>query len=82
MSTKRQGVSCYDKAGEDEPLFVLRAQDALAGAIVRLWAEMAALGGTKSEIVAEAMECAEQMDSWHFHKWPGTSQIRHEADKP
>jgi hypothetical protein len=82
MSTKRQGVACYDKAGEDEPLFVLRAQDKFSGLLVRLWAGLAELGGTKPGIVAEARACAEAMDAWPFHKHPGTSIVRHEVDAP
>ena len=27
MSTKATGVPCYDKAAQDEPLFVIRAQE-------------------------------------------------------
>lgn len=77
MSTKREGVSCYDKAGLDEPLFVLRAQDRLAAIVVRFWANLAEEGGTKPEIVAEARSCANQMDEWPFHKHPGTSVERH-----
>jgi hypothetical protein len=38
MSTKRKGVICFQKAGEDEEIFVLRAQDATAHMIVLLWA--------------------------------------------
>lgn len=79
MSTKREGVACYDKAAMDEPLFVLRAQDNLAPLLVRMWAAMADLGGTKPEIVAEARRCADQMEAWPYHKHPGTSEIRHES---
>jgi len=80
MSTKRKGVACYDKAGLDEPLFVLRAQDRLAADLVREWADKAERGGTKPEIVADARLVAEEMDSWPFHKHPGTSIVRHEVN--
>lgn len=79
MATKREGIACYDKAGMDEPLFVLRAQDKLAPILVRLWAAMADLGGTKPEIVAEARAVAFAMEEWPFHKHPGTSVERHAA---
>lgn len=79
MATKRNGVACYDKAGEDEPLFVLRAQDILASKVVRYWASLALAGGTHPEVIAEAIMCADKMDAWPFHKWPGTSVIRHQA---
>ena len=79
MATKRAGVACYDRAGEDEPLFVLRAQDVLAAGVVREWADRAERGGTKAEIVAEARKVAEEMEAWPFHKHPGTSVERHAA---
>lgn len=77
MATKRRGDNCYEKAGMDEPIFTLRAQDILAAGIVREWALQAELGGTKPGIVAEARECADQMQAWPFHKHPGTSVDRH-----
>lgn len=77
MATKRYGVACYDKADIDEPIFVLRAQDRLAAFIVRLWAFLADRGGTKPEIVAEAMKVADEMDAWPIHKHPGISVERH-----
>lgn len=82
MATKRQGVACYDKAGQDEPLFVLRAQDVLAAPTVRFWAALAAGGGTDPQVIQEAFDCADQMEAWNFHKWPGTSKIRHQPDQP
>ena len=85
MATKRKGVACYDRAGMDEPIFVLRAQDRLAAGVVRQWADAAELGGTKPEIVAEARSVANEMDAWPFHKHPGTSIERHaplEQGKP
>src|SRR5208282_304855 len=33
------GPSCLTKAADDEPVFVLRANDELAAPIIRLWAE-------------------------------------------
>jgi hypothetical protein len=80
MATKRIGIACYDKAGEDEELFVLRARDALAAIVVRYWAELAERGGTKPEIVAEARECARRMEAWPFRKHPGISIERHKPD--
>ena len=37
MSTKEQGVACYDKAEPTEPLFVLRGQDYSSPAVVDFW---------------------------------------------
>ena len=31
--------NCYAKAADDEPIFVLRAKDALAPDVVRYWAD-------------------------------------------
>jgi hypothetical protein len=42
MSTKNRNIinpdSCWNKAADDEPVFVLRAKDPLAHAIVVIWA--------------------------------------------
>lgn len=44
MATKRTGVPCYDKAGEDEPLFVLRATDKFGPQVIRYWAALVVQG--------------------------------------
>jgi len=45
MSTKKEILndpeSCFNKAGDDEPLFVLRANDPLAANIVEEWVKQA-----------------------------------------
>ncbi len=61
---------CFSKAHPDEPLFVLRAQDALAPNIVRSWASLAEQQGTPPEKVREARELADQMEAWHTTKIP------------
>lgn len=70
MATKRTGVSCYDKAEMDEPLFVLRAQDPLAAELVREWARRAAARGVREEKYTEAWLVADAMDQWP-NKPPG-----------
>ena len=43
MATKKEEMtygSCFQAAGDDEPLFILRAQDLMAPALVRMWADM------------------------------------------
>jgi hypothetical protein len=55
---------CLDKVGDDEPIFVLRAQDKLAPALVKLWVAMAKLNGLSPERQAEAIELAEKMEDW------------------
>ena len=70
MATKRVGVLCYDKADPDEPIFVLRAQDALAADTVRFWASQANLRGVDQAKVNEAHKCAAAMEKWPIHKLP------------
>ena len=60
MATKRLGNDCYEKAGPDEPVFTLRAQDLTAGAFVRGWAKGQAwarkwrrFGLSEEEVLAE-----------------------------
>ena len=67
MATKRQGNPSYDKADMDEPLFVLRAKDITAPAIVRHWADVAALLDVPAAKVAEAQACADAMEQWQIH---------------
>lgn len=70
MSTKRTGVSCYDKAAPDEPLFVLRAQDFTAPYIVREWAISAKEYGVAQDKIDEALKCATEMENWKHRKMP------------
>ena len=66
MATKLQEMQsgCLAKAGDDEPLFVLRAQDILAPATIRNWCEFAFLAGTPAEKLKEARELALAMEEW------------------
>jgi len=70
MATKRNGVPCYDKAGLDEPIFVLRAQDVLADEVVAFWASRARENGVSAEKIREARECAVAMQKWPGRKNP------------
>lgn len=63
MSVKGKS-SCYNKAGADEPIFVLRAQDVLAPSIVREWAARASDRGASSSKVSGACACAKAMQAW------------------
>jgi hypothetical protein len=65
--------SCLNKAREDEPIFVLRANDPIAPAMVRLWAstyrdeKMAQRGGPTQEQSlkwAQANKLADDMEAW------------------
>jgi hypothetical protein len=61
---------CFAKAADDEPLFALRAQDALAPALVRMWCELAVLHGCPPEKLAEARQLALAMERWPNRKFP------------
>ena len=68
--------SCLNKAHDDEPIFVLRANDELAPAIVGTWAadyevsKRRAQGGQLTEKqntkVDEAWKLAEEMRAWRL----------------
>lgn len=62
-----------DPAGlipEDEPVFLLRGQDALAAATVRDWAGRVAYHGGDQKLVDMAREHAKAMDAWPVKKLP------------
>lgn len=63
MSTKHNDT-CLQKAGDDEPIFVLRAQDVLAPGLVRDWAQQARREGAPPHKVDEARELASLMEVW------------------
>ena len=69
MGTKAND-KVLEKIGDDEPIFVLRAQDLLAPAIVKIWAEIAQLHGLSYERWGEAIVLAEQMEEWPTRKYP------------
>lgn len=65
--------SCLNKADLDEPIFVLRGKNKLAPALVRLWANLAALHGCGTDKISEARHLADLMESWGNEfgsKWP------------
>lgn len=55
---------------DDEPVFLLRGQDALAGTTVRNWARLVEGHGGDPEIVRVAREHADKMDAWPVKKLP------------
>lgn len=62
---------CYSKAAPDEPIFTLRAHDKDAPLLVRIWAlnreqavEMGAKPPSDLRAVAEARQCAYEMERW------------------
>lgn len=48
----------------DEPVFLIRGQDAVGGAAVRAWAELAEANGAGGHILAVARNHAAKMDAW------------------
>lgn len=57
--------STWNRAAQDEPLFVIRAKDKLSASMVRMWAEAAAMTGAHElEKIQEARAIAENMEIW------------------
>lgn len=74
MGTKLNPGSfdCYEKAADDEPMFVLLARDRDAANLVRTWAGIRLSRIVNGEVpeediamVREARKCADDMDAWH-----------------
>ena len=72
-----KGPSCLTNAFDDEPLFVLRANDELAPMIVRFWAMLyehtkdgpSGMSATQREKWREATDTAAFMESWRFRRY-------------
>lgn len=61
---------CLAKAADDEPVFVTRAQDALAAELVERWAIQARAAGCGNDKVQEAKSIADEMLHWPIRKMP------------
>lgn len=74
MATKHEESenpdSCWNKAADEEPLFILRAQDRLAEEAVRWWALYCEQMGVDEAKVAEARSAADAMSAWPNRKMP------------
>lgn len=57
-----------NKIPEDEPVFLLRAQDQVAADVVRIWAILHRSRGGGEAIASMAMDWALQMDEWPVKK--------------
>lgn len=70
--TKREELAsgCIAKAADDEPVFVLRAQDRLSPILISLWAKLALELGCPGDKVKEALKVAEAMEAWPYRKLP------------
>lgn len=64
IGTKKTGVPCYDKAADDEPLFVLRGSDPATPTAIRMWAMKAAEVGHREEKVQGALDHAREIEEW------------------
>ena len=68
MATKAENRdnpdSCWNKALDDEPIFVLRANDPLAPHIVEQWAILARVDLVRQEKPGEAEHVAAAMRQW------------------
>jgi hypothetical protein len=69
MATKHTS-SALAKAADNEPIFVLRANDELAEQVVRHWAARAAVAGVPGAKVKEALDVADAMRAWPAKKLP------------
>ena len=78
MSTKVDHLadpnSCMGRAAEDEPVFVLRAKDLCAAAVVRFWANMASEVHDPGK-VADARAVADAMDKYRDERWPEKGDV-------
>lgn len=71
----RDPGSCLNKADDDEPIFVIRAKDAVGAATVRLWATVAK-GIHEPEKIDSARALACRMEAWR------TAQIHELISQP
>lgn len=58
---------CYAKAKDDEPIFVLKASDPTAAAVVRYWVELNFIKNTQSkDKLNEATDCSAAMKRYRL----------------
>jgi len=70
VTTAKQARAALQKVHDDEPVFVLRAQDSLAADLVELWAIHARMAGCNNDKVRGAADIAEEMRRWPIRKIP------------
>jgi len=58
------------KIPDDEPVFLIRAQDKVSGDAVRAWIDLAEKAGAGTDILYLAQEHAKKMDAWRKRKVP------------
>lgn len=77
MWTKNDALTkpgCLSKAADDEPVFILRGQDATMSKMLRHWAHLVTeANGGPNEKTVEAIVFADEVEQWqrsHYHKIP------------
>lgn len=60
---------CLNKVSDDEPIFVLRAQDISAPDVIRRWI-MLNIASLDQEHINEAERCAQAMQDWPNRRNP------------
>lgn len=70
MTIKEQRLQAIAKIPDDEPIFILRAQDALAAEMVERWAIHARAASVDHDKVMGAFAIAEEMLHWPKRKMP------------
>ncbi len=65
-----RGEGPLAKAADDEPVFLLRAQDCHAADLVEKWAIWASIGDCPPKKLNEARLIVDQMRRWPIHKNP------------
>jgi len=66
--SSKYGKLNIPRIGSDEPVFILRAQDILAGATIEMYRVLAASHGSK---LADSLE----KEILAFRKWPGAKKL-------
>lgn len=61
---KKYGSVDIDGIPDDEPIFIIRAQDKSAPQVVTQYADTAIVNGSPSEHAAAARQVAEEMRDW------------------
>ena len=65
-----QEMTAEPRIPADEPVFLIRGQDIVAGDAVRAWADLAEQRGADPDIVQTARAHAARMDAWGTKKTP------------
>ena len=70
MGTKNKpgDFDCYENAEPDEPMFILLGRDRDAPFLVRRWADIREKKGEDAAKVAEARECANEMERFEYRQ--------------